>query len=131
MTSTATYDDMTEKSGTIVTNTASDESMAKNPVELGTVEELSTVTHAFDPAIAVLGQERIEYTEAEGRSVLRRIDRHILPMLMWVYCIQFADKTSLNYASLMGIRTDTHLVTASQQYSWVSSILYAGYILWE
>jgi hypothetical protein len=48
-----------------------------------------------------------------------------------VYAIQFADKTSLNYASIMGIRTDTHLDDQSQQYSWVGSIFYAGYLLWE
>ncbi|KAK6079628.1 MFS allantoate transporter [Seiridium cupressi] len=44
---------------------------------------------------------------------------------------EFADKISLNYASLMGIRTDAHLDPNSQQYSWVSSIFYAGYIFWE
>ena len=131
MTHVTSDDTMTEKSIKGMTNMASDESMTKNPVELGTVEELSTGHRAFDPAIAVIGHEKVEYTEAEGRSVLRRIDWHIMPILMWVYCVQFADKTSLNYASLMGIRTDTHLVTASQQYSWVSSIFYAGYILWE
>lgn len=52
-------------------------------------------------------------------------------MLCWIYALQFADKTSLNYASLMGIREDTNLDPSSQQYSWVSSIFYAGYITWE
>jgi ACS family allantoate permease-like MFS transporter len=83
------------------------------------------------PAVVVLGQDQVEYNAEEGRDVLRRIDWHILPMLMWVYCIQFADKISLNFASLMGIRTDVHLDPNSQQYSWASSIFYAGYIAWE
>ncbi|THX57363.1 MFS general substrate transporter [Aureobasidium pullulans] len=86
---------------------------------------------ADDHALAIIGHERIEFTAQENAAVLRKIDLHLLPLLMWVYMIQFADKTSLNYASVMGIRDDTHLDPNSQQYSWVSSIFYAGYILWE
>jgi hypothetical protein len=105
-----------------------------NPVaslEFGHVKDIKLKASEYDPAVVVLGQDQVEYTAEEGRDVLRRIDWHILPMLMWVYCIQFADKTSLNYASLMGIRTDVHLDPNSQQYSWASSIFYAGYIAWE
>ena len=100
-------------------------------LELGHVRDVKLDTLKYDPAVVVLGQGQVEYTAEEGRDVLRHIDWHILPMLMWVYCIQFADKTSLNYASLMGIRTDVHLDADSQQYSWASSIFYAGYIAWE
>lgn len=84
-----------------------------------------------DPALALTHGERIVYTPEEGRSVLSKIDRRLLPLLCWVYALQFADKISLNYASLMGIREDTHLDPNSQQYSWASSIFYAGFILWE
>lgn len=85
----------------------------------------------IDPALAFIGLESIEYTAEEGLRVLRKIDFRMMPLLMWVYMIQFADKTSLNYASVMGIREDTHLDSSSTQYSWVSSIFYAGYIAWE
>jgi len=85
----------------------------------------------LDPALQFTNAEEIEYTPEEGKSVLSKIDRVMMPMLCWVYLIQFADKTSLNYASLMGIREDTHLDPKSQQYSWASSIFYAGYIFWE
>lgn len=84
-----------------------------------------------DPALEFLGGEVVEYTPEEARSVLRKIDWALMPMLCWVYALQFADKTSLNYASLMGIREDTHLDPTSQQFSWASSIFYAGYIAWE
>lgn len=73
----------------------------------------------------------VQYSEEEERAVLRKIDWNIIPLLCTVYMIQFADKTSLNYASLMGIREDANLDPNSQQYSWISSIFYAGYILWE
>lgn len=55
----------------------------------------------------------------------------MIPLVCWIYALQFADKTSLNYASLIGIREDTNLDPSSQQYSWASSIFYAGYIAWE
>ncbi|KAJ9487572.1 hypothetical protein VN97_g5739 [Penicillium thymicola] len=85
----------------------------------------------LDPALQFMNAEEIEYTPDEAKKVLFKIDRVLMPLLCWVYLIQFADKTSLNYASLMGIREDTHLDPDSQQYSWVSSIFYAGYIFWE
>lgn len=88
-------------------------------------------TREFDPALQFMADGEIEYTPEESRKVLSKIDRVLMPLLCWVYLIQFADKTSLNYASLMGIREDTHLDPKSQQYSWVSSIFYAGYIFWE
>lgn len=84
-----------------------------------------------DPALRFAEGEVIDYTEVESKKVLRKIDLALMPLLCWVYMIQFADKTSLNYASLMGIRTDANLDPNSQQYSWVSSIFYAGYIFWE
>ncbi|RAK82208.1 putative allantoate permease [Aspergillus fijiensis CBS 313.89] len=88
-------------------------------------------TGDVDPALQFLAAAAIEYTPEESRTVLSKIDRVLMPLLCWVYLIQFADKTSLNYASLMGIREHTHLDPNSQQYSWVSSIFYAGYIFWE
>lgn len=84
-----------------------------------------------DPALAFMGGEIITYTVEEAKTVLRKIDWALMPMLCWVYALQFADKTSLNYASLMGLREDTHLDPKSQEFSWASSIFYAGYILFE
>ncbi|KAL3431038.1 major facilitator superfamily domain-containing protein [Aspergillus tetrazonus] len=82
-----------------------------------------------DPALRLTGGVVIEFTPEEEKGVLKRIDLHMLPLLCWVYMVQFADKTALNYASLMGLQTDTKLV--GNQYSWVSSIFYAGYLAWE
>ncbi|KAL4819974.1 major facilitator superfamily domain-containing protein [Aspergillus spinulosporus] len=82
-----------------------------------------------DPALRLTGGVVVEFTPEEEQSVLKNIDRHMLPLMCWVYMIQFADKTTLNYASLMGIQKDTNLV--GNQYSWVSSIFYAGYLAWQ
>ncbi|KAF1954322.1 hypothetical protein CC80DRAFT_567503 [Byssothecium circinans] len=58
----------------------------------------------LDPAMAVTGGEILHFSSEEE---------------------------ALNYASLMGIQEDTHLKPNSQQYSWASSIFYAGYIFYE
>ncbi|KAJ9156055.1 MFS allantoate transporter [Pleurostoma richardsiae] len=84
-----------------------------------------------DPALDFTGGEEVTFTPEEERAVVCKIDRSLMILLCWIYALQFADKTSLNYASLMGIRQDTKLDSASQQYSWASSIFYAGYIAWE
>ncbi|CAM1501227.1 Fc.00g103890.m01.CDS01 [Cosmosporella sp. VM-42] len=96
-------------------------------VDEGNVVEKGQHTDA-DPALDFVGDEEIEFTPEEERSVLRKIDWALLPMLMWIYALQFADKTSLNYASLM---EDTNLDPKSQEYSWASSIFYAVYIFSE
>ncbi|KAK4686179.1 MFS transporter, ACS family, allantoate permease, partial [Tremellales sp. Uapishka_1] len=73
----------------------------------------------------------VEYTAVESKSVLRKIDWRLMPMLIWVYGIQYADKQTLSYSSLMGIRQDIHLNLKSQQYSWAGSIFYAGFLAAE
>jgi hypothetical protein len=40
------------------------------------------------------------YTEEEERKVLRKIDRTILPMMCFVFFLQYLDKQCLSYASV-------------------------------
>ncbi|KAL4871509.1 hypothetical protein BDV12DRAFT_23487 [Aspergillus spectabilis] len=61
--------------------------------------------------------------------VLRKIDRRLIPLLFTTYMLSFMDKTILSSASVFGLIDDTHLV--GQQYSWVSSIFYIGFLLWQ
>ncbi|KAL2871142.1 major facilitator superfamily domain-containing protein [Aspergillus lucknowensis] len=61
--------------------------------------------------------------------VLRKVDRRLVPLLFTTYMLSFMDKTILSSASVFGLIDDTHLV--GQQYSWVSSIFYFGFLLWE
>ncbi|KAH6975159.1 major facilitator superfamily domain-containing protein [Ilyonectria sp. MPI-CAGE-AT-0026] len=61
-----------------------------------------------------------------GRQVLKRIDRCLMPLLLVSYMLQFLDKQSLNFASIMGIIDDLDLV--GSRYSWCSSVFYFGYL---
>lgn len=81
-----------------------------------------------DVALKFTGGEHLSYTEEEEKVVFRKIDRYMLPLLCFVNFVQFSDKSTLKYAAIMGIRTDTHLNPHTQQYSWVASVFNAGYI---
>lgn len=64
-----------------------------------------------------------------ARSVVRKIDYRIIPLLFVTYNLNFMDKTILSSASVFGLSKDTGL--KGQQYSWVSAIFYFGYFFWE
>ncbi|KAI0893131.1 putative allantoate permease [Annulohypoxylon nitens] len=66
--------------------------------------------------------------EKEARRILRRIDWRIMPLLFFIYALNFMDKTILSSAAVFGLRQDTHL--KGSNYSWVSSVFYFGYFLW-
>ncbi|KAH7139890.1 major facilitator superfamily domain-containing protein [Dactylonectria estremocensis] len=61
-----------------------------------------------------------------NRKVLKRIDQCLMPLLLVSYMLQFLDKQSLNFASIMGIIDDLNLV--GSRYSWCSSVFYFGYL---
>jgi hypothetical protein len=69
-------------------------------------------------------QDEADLDPAEARRVLRKIDWHILPLLMGSYMLQYLDKSSINFASVYGLQKGTKL--HGQDYSWLSSIFYFG-----
>ncbi|TKY90603.1 hypothetical protein EX895_000601 [Sporisorium graminicola] len=68
-----------------------------------------------------------DFTPQELKRVLRKIDCILMPIMCVAVLMQFLDKTSLNYASLLGLKKDTHL--KGQEYSWLGSFFYVGYLV--
>jgi hypothetical protein len=64
----------------------------------------------------------ITLTAADNKRILRKIDLVILPILLWIYFLQYLDKATLSYASVFGLIGDTNL--KGEDYSWLGSILY-------
>lgn len=86
-----------------------------------------------DEALKVLEGENgevIELAPEDERKLLRKIDWNIMPMLCIVYGLNYLDKTTVSYASIMGLKTDLHLV--GQQYSWIGSmyVFHCGMLLY-
>jgi hypothetical protein len=79
--------------------------------------------HPRPAEIAAEGNAILE-DPVQLKKLIRKIDWTIAPLLASVYFLQFLDKTTLSYAAVMGIRTDTHLV--GQDYSNVSMLFYIG-----
>jgi len=79
--------------------------------------------HPNAAEIAAEGQAILD-DPARRKALVRKIDMTMVPLLATVYFLQFLDKTTLAYTSVMGIRTDTHL--KGQEYSDLSMLFYVG-----
>ena len=63
------------------------------------------------------------------KKLLRKIDWTIIPCMFAVYFLQFLDKTTINYCSIMGMREDTNLL--GQDYSNIAMMFYIGFLVAE
>lgn len=90
--------------------------------------------------------EVITMTPEEEKALLRKIDWNLMPVCllllqMWtladvqwqmlcvVYGLNYLDKTTLSYASVMGLQTAYNL--EGTNYQWLGSMFYIGYLAWE
>ncbi|CAG7972192.1 unnamed protein product [Penicillium salamii] len=88
--------------------------------------------HDADEAMKAIDEmhgETIELDEATNRRLLRIIDWHMMPIMCFIYGMNYLDKTTLSYASVMGIKDDLNL--EGDQYQWLGSLFYFGYLAWE
>ncbi|KAH8807803.1 major facilitator superfamily domain-containing protein [Xylogone sp. PMI_703] len=67
--------------------------------------------------------------EETNKKLFRTINKRILACMLGTYFCQSLDKGTLGFASIMGIKTDAHLV--GQDYSWLGTILYMGVLVGE
>ncbi|ORY26990.1 major facilitator superfamily transporter [Naematelia encephala] len=65
----------------------------------------------------------------EEKNLVRKIDRHILPMLWLMYVFNYLDRTNIGNAKVGGMEADLKLT--SSDYSLVLSIFFVGYLLNE
>lgn len=71
------------------------------------------------------GSLKLDHT-AE-RKIRMKADLYVTLFMSFVYAVQYMDKLSNSPAALMGIRTD--LAMAGNQYSWVGTSSYIGYLV--
>lgn len=76
----------------------------------------------LDDAARILAESDIkDFSQAEKKRVLRKVDLWVcLPMCI-IYCVQQLDKSSLGYAAVFELREDTGLKKA--EYPWLSSVV--------
>ncbi|RSH82830.1 hypothetical protein EHS25_005820 [Saitozyma podzolica] len=100
-------------------------------VEVGgqTVEKHKIALADADEAAAFVAGFHGEIDPKEADRIRRKIDWHILPLMMTLYFVQFTDKTTLGSSSILGIKTDTHLTAT--EYNWLGTIFYLAYLIFE
>lgn len=88
-------------------------------VDVSHLEALSNPANANHPnARAIISEDE--------RNLVRKLDMKILPYMCAVGFLQFLDKTSLSYASVLGLIQDTHL--QGSEYGLLGSLFYVGYL---
>ncbi|KAL4882969.1 major facilitator superfamily domain-containing protein [Aspergillus karnatakaensis] len=68
-------------------------------------------------------------TAEESRRVLWKIDLILIPLIMITVILAAVDKVIISNASIYGMSDETNLT--GNQYSWVGSIFYFGYLVFE
>lgn len=57
-----------------------------------------------DEAFQLVSAEAITLNPEDEKKLLRKIDFHLMPLLCIIYGLNYLDKTTLSYASIMGIK---------------------------
>ncbi|KAJ4322633.1 hypothetical protein N0V94_002286 [Neodidymelliopsis sp. IMI 364377] len=94
----------------------------------GAIKPIDTVHQ--DEAMRVLAsyQGPEEWTEQEEKSLRRKIDLRLMPVLCLTYGLQYYDKAMLSQAALFGLRDDLGL-RKGNRYSMSAAIFYLGFIV--
>lgn len=70
----------------------------------------------MDEAARIMAEAgQVDYTLAEDKAVLRKIDKWVLPCLCIVYWVQQLDKASVSYAAVFDLRKFISLSASMHQ----------------
>ncbi|CAI6334600.1 unnamed protein product [Periconia digitata] len=87
----------------------------------------SEASSALDETYEVYKQNKgSDADPAEVKKTIRKIDRRVVPILFFIYMLQYLDKNGINYASAWGLEAGTNL--KGDDYAWLGSIFYFGYL---
>lgn len=91
------------------------------------VEEISDLKYInLPPLLQHMTQEELR---ALDKKTTRKIDLRLMPMLIFIYILNYLDRNNLASARLGGLEKDIGLV--GNQYQICISILFVGYILFQ
>ncbi|KAG8166922.1 hypothetical protein KVR01_002611 [Diaporthe batatas] len=68
-------------------------------------------------------------TDVDEKSLVRKIDWRIVPLMWACYNLQYLDKTLVNYANVMDLKEDTGINT--DQFSQLALVFYVTYLAFE
>ncbi|KAF4630248.1 hypothetical protein G7Y89_g7887 [Cudoniella acicularis] len=99
--------------------------------ETGKSEQKTIPTAEADNALNFLRREEEHgvIEDIDEKKLLRKIDRMTIPLMFACYGLQHLDKTLINYANVMGLRSDTG--TTANQFSYLVLAFYVSYCACE
>ncbi|KAI9791511.1 MAG: hypothetical protein M1816_003855 [Peltula sp. TS41687] len=65
----------------------------------------------------------------EEKKLVRKLDRHIIPIAMLLYLLSFLDRVNIGNAKLYGLEEDLGLT--GNQYQIATSVLFVSYVIFE
>ncbi|KAH9213618.1 MFS transporter-like protein [Leptodontidium sp. 2 PMI_412] len=71
----------------------------------------------------------LQFDAALEKRVVRKIDRHLIPLVMILYLLAYLDRSNIGNARIAGMEEDFNLKPG--QYEWFLTIFYISYILFE
>ncbi|KAI9319429.1 major facilitator superfamily domain-containing protein [Dichotomocladium elegans] len=106
-----------EKEGSICKEPSSDASIANHDDE------------ALRKDYDLKGEHVYVQSDAE-KALVRKLDYiYVMPFVAALNFLQFFDKSTLNYAGVLGIKEATG--TTGSQFSWLGSLFYLGYLVYQ
>ncbi|CAI7670579.1 unnamed protein product [Penicillium manginii] len=73
--------------------------------------------------------DNLDATEVDEKTLVRKIDWMIMPLMWAAYNLQYLDKVLINYASVMGLLSDTNMRT--NEFSDLTLAFYVTYLVFE
>ncbi|KUJ17511.1 MFS general substrate transporter [Mollisia scopiformis] len=64
-------------------------------------------------------------------AFLKRMDYRMVPLLFLLYMMSYLDRSNIGNAKIAGMSKDLHFSTDGNDYSWLLTIFYLAYILFE
>lgn len=71
-----------------------------------------------------------EYTVAEQKSIIKRIDRRLVTTAGALYCISLIDRTNVSAAALAGMNVELNLLI-DNRYSIITLVFFVSYIVFQ
>ncbi|GAA5896168.1 hypothetical protein JCM6882_008508 [Rhodosporidiobolus microsporus] len=71
--------------------------------------------------------EALKWTAEEERTLVRKLDWHLMPLLWFLFMISFLDRSNIGNANTAGMSKD--LGMDNDQYQWLLTVFYIGYAL--
>ncbi|GAB7343280.1 hypothetical protein MBLNU457_1336t1 [Dothideomycetes sp. NU457] len=73
----------------------------------------------------------VEYTPAEQKAIIKRLDIRIVTMTGLIYCISLMDRTNLSNASIAGMNAALGMNTRNNGYSIATLVFFCTYIVFQ